>query len=240
MSGIIQGLEKAISRFEKKGTNFFALYCGNDKFPLVNGLNGRYEEISDCVEELKEYFDDITPDHKKTYSIVYYDNIVKPDAKGKIQELPAGAVKFVTSNPEQIQEYYNGYAQRQQNYVGNNNNAIMSEIQAMKELFIKKQEEEEEEEINEPQGFAGMISGLVNNPDVQTMIANIFIGALDRFMPLKKETVAINGFDDNKLDEALIILKKHDPELESDLMLLAKMAESNPGQFKFLLSMLRK
>jgi hypothetical protein len=238
MSGIIQGLEKAISRFEKKGTNFFALYCGNDKFPLVNGLNGRYEEISDCVEELKEYFDDITPDHKKTYSIVYYDNIVKPDAKGKIQELPAGAVKFVTSNPEQIQEYYNGYAQRQQNYVSNNNNAILSKLEAIEKKIAE--DDENVEEINEPQGFAGMISGLVNNPDVQAMIANIFIGALDRFMPLKKETVAINGFDDNKLDEALMILKKHDPELESDLMLLAKMAESNPGQFKFLLSMLRK
>jgi len=238
MSGVCQGIEKAISRFEKKGTNFFALYCGNDKLPVINGLNGRYEEMSDCVDELKEYFEDITPDHKKIYKIVFYENAVKPDAKGKIQELQIGAVYFVTSNPEQIQEYYNGYAQRQQNYVGNNNNAILSKLEAIEKKIAE--DDENVEEVNEPQGFAGMISGLVNNPDVQAMIANIFIGALDRFMPLKKETVAINGFDDNKLDEALMILKKHDPELESDLMLLAKMAESNPGQFKFLLSMLRK
>ena len=240
MSGIIQGLEKAISRYEKKGTNFFALYCGNDKFPLVNGLNGRYEEMNECVDELKEYFEDITPDHKKTYSIVYYENAVKPDAKGKISEYPAGAIKFVTSNPEQIQEYYNGYAQRQQNYVGNTNNAILSKLEAIEQKIAIDQEEEEEEIKQEPQGFAGIISGIVNNPDVQVMLANIFMGALDRFMPLKKETVAINGFDDNKLDEALSILKKHDPELENDLMLLAQMAEKNPGQFKFLISMLRK
>jgi hypothetical protein len=113
MSGIVQGIEKAIAKFEKKGTNFFALYCGNDKFPLVNGLNGRYEEISDCVEELKDYFEDITTDHKKIYSIFSYENAVKPDAKGKISEYPIFGVKFVTSNPEQIQDYYNGYAQRQ-------------------------------------------------------------------------------------------------------------------------------
>jgi len=238
--GIVQGIEPAIKKFEKRGTNFFALYCGSDKFPLVNNLNGRYEDISECVEELKDYFEDITPDHKKIYTIHSYENAVKPDAKGKICEYPIYSVKFVTSNPEQIQEYYNGYAQRQQNYVGNSNNAILSKLEAIEQKIAIDQEEEEEEIKQEPQGFSGIISGIVNNPDVQVMLANIFMGALDRFMPLKKETVAINGFDDNKLDEALIILKKHDPELESDLMLLAKMAESNPGQFKFLLSMLRK
>lgn len=234
-SGIIQGLEKALSRFEKKGTIFFALYCGNDKFPLVNGLNGRWDEISDCVNELKEFFEDITPDHKKMYNIVFYENAVKPDAKGKIAEFPEGSIKFVTSNPEQIQEYISGYNQRQQNYVGNYNNAILSRLEAIEQKITNDQDDQEETQ-SEPQGLAG----IVNNPEFQSMIVS-YIGAIvDRIIPIKKETVAINGFDDNKLDEALMILKKHDPELESDLMLLAKMAESNPGQFKFLLSMLRK
>jgi hypothetical protein len=235
MSGIVQGIEKAISKFEKKGTNFFALYCGNDKFPLVNGLNGRYEDISDCVEELKDYFEDITPDHKKIYSILSYENAVKPDAKGKISEYPIFAVKFVTSNPEQIQDYYNGYAQRQQNYVGNYNNAVLSRLEAI-EKKISDDENDQDETENQPQG----LSGIVNNPEFQSMIVS-YIGAIvDRLIPIKKQSVAINGFEDNKLETALTILKKHDPELENDLMILADMAENNPGQFKFLLSMLRK
>jgi len=234
-AGVIQGIEKALAKFEKKGTNFFALYCGNDKFPLVNGLNGRYEDMSECVEELKEYFEDITPDHKKIYSIVYYENAVKPDAKGKVSEMAVGAVKFVTSNPDQIQEYINGYNERQQNYVGNYNNAIMSRLEAIEKKIVKDDEEEDDDEP-QPQGLAG----LINNPDFQTMIVGYIGQIIDRVLPVKKETVAIHGFEDNKLDQALTILKKHDPELENDLMLLAEMAEKNPGQFKFLISMLRK
>ncbi len=234
-SGVIQGIDKALSKYEKKGTIFFALYCGNDKFPLVNGLNGRWDEISDCVEELKEYFEDITPDHKKVYSIIFYENAVKPDAKGKISEFPEGSIKFVTSNPEQIQEYISGYNQRQQNYVGNYNNAILSRLEAIEQKISNDQDDQDETQP-EPQGLAG----IVNNPEFQTMIVS-YIGAIvDRIIPIKKQSVAINGVDDNKLETALSILKKHDPELENDLMILADMAENNPGQFKFLISMLRK
>jgi len=235
-TGIIQGLEKALTRYEKKGTNFFALYCGNDKFPLVNGLNGRWDEMSECVEELKEYFEDITPDHKKAYSIVWYDQAVKPDAKGKISEIPAGAVKFITSNAEQIEEYISGYNERRQLYAGSVNNAILSRLEAIEQKISADDQDEEEEE--QPQNMG--LSGIVNNPEFQSMIVQ-YIGAIvDRVIPIKKQSVAINGIDDNKLETALQILKKHDPELESDLMILADMAENNPGQFKFLLSMLRK
>lgn len=234
-AGVIQGIEKALSKFEKKGTNYFALYCGNDKFPLVNGLNGRFEDMSECVEELKDYFEDITPDHKKIYSVVFYENAVKPDAKGKVSELPIGAVKFVTSNPEQIEEYISGYNERRQNYMGNYNNAILSRLEAI-EQKISNDDQEEDDDQPEPQGLAG----IVNNPEFQSMIVQ-YIGAIvDRVLPIKKQSVAINGVDDNKLEQALTILKKHDPELENDLMILADMAENNPGQFKFLLSMLRK
>lgn len=234
-NGVIQGIEKALTRYEKKGTNFFALYCGNDKFPLVNGLNGRWDEVSECVEELKEYFEDITPDHKKIYSIVWYDQAVKPDAKGKISELPAGAAKFITSNAEQIEEYISGYNERRQMYNGNVNNAILSRLEAI-EQKISNVDQDDDDTQPETQGLAG----IVNNPEFQSMIVQ-YIGAIvDRVLPIKKQSVAINGFDDNKLDQALTILKKHDPELESDLMILADMAENNPGQFKFLLSMLRK
>ncbi len=67
-TGVIQGLEKAIARYEKKGTNYFAMYCGSDKLPVVNGLNGRWEEMSECVEELKEYFEDITQFYAQYYN----------------------------------------------------------------------------------------------------------------------------------------------------------------------------
>jgi len=233
-SGIRQGTDKALDYFSNEGNHICALFEGAGKDPVWSNVKGKYDDIDECIEKLKYYFDGITPDPKTIYILKWWDE--KPELnKGKISSSADGSVKFVTNTNDEINEVVNGYRER----IGNYNNAILSKLEAIEQKIAIDQEEEEEIK-QEPQGFSGIIAGIVNNPDVQVMLANIFMGALDRFMPLKKETVAINGFDDNKLDEALMILKKHDPELESDLMLLAKMAESNPGQFKFLLSMLRK
>lgn len=236
-SGVVQGIEKAIARYEKKGTIYFALYCGSDKYPAVNGLNGRYDELSECVEEIKEYFEDITPDHKKVYSIVWYEGSVKPDQKGKISDIPEGSVKFITSNPEQIQTYIEGYQQRQQQYIGTRDNEILSRISAL-ESSKKNDHEDEYEETEKP---VNALMGLVQNPDV----VNFFVGTvqtiIDRILPPKKTIAGIAGIDDNsKLNQALEILRKHDPNLDDDLLILANMAENSPLQFKMLLNMLRK
>jgi hypothetical protein len=236
-TGVVQGIDKAIARYEKKGSIYFALYCGNDKYPVVNGLNGRYEEISECVEEIKEYFEDITPDHKKVYSIVWYEGSVKPDAKGKISDIPEGSVKFITSNPEQIQTYIDGYQQRQQQYIGNRDNEILSRISALESS--KKNDDEDEDYENEKP--ANALVGLVQNPDVVNFLVGTVQTIIDRILPPKKTIAGIAGIEDNsKLNQALEILRKHDPNLEDDLMILANMAENSPLQFKMLLNMLRK
>jgi hypothetical protein len=236
-TGVIQGLDKAIARYEKKGTNFFALYCGNDKLPVVNGLNGRWEEMSECVEELREYFEDITPDHKKVYSIVYYEGPVKADSKGKISDLPEGSVKFITSNPEQIQSYITDATQRRQEYVGSVNNEILSKLsantEAMNALVAKISEETEEDE---PEQTQNVLAGLIQDPNV----INFFVGTvhtiIDRILPPKQHIAGIAGTETvTKLDQALEILRQHDEQLEEDLMILAQMAQDNPFQFKMLL-----
>jgi len=239
-TGVIQGLEKAIARYEKKGTNYFAMYCGSDKLPVVNGLNGRWEEMSDCVEELKEYFEDITPDHKKVYSIVWYENPVKADAKGKISELPEGSVKFITSNPEQIQTYINDYQERRQQYVGSVNNEVLSRLSAIETKLNEEIEEDQPEEKE------NALVGALKNPDVLNYIIGLVERVVDRVLPPKNHISGIAGTETigkepiTKLEQALTILSQHDDQLEEDLMILAQMAQDNPFQFKMLLKMLRK
>jgi len=64
---------------------------------------------------------------------------------------------------------------------------------------------------------------------------------IDRILPPKKIISGIAGIEENnKLNQALDILRKHDPNLDDDLMILANMAENSPLQFKMLLNMLRK
>lgn len=235
-AGVVQGIEKALARYEKKGTIYFALYCGSDKIPVVNGLNGRWEDMSDCVAELKEYFEDITPDHKKVYSIVWYEGPVKPDAKGKIADIPEGSVKFVTSNPEQIQEYIDDYRERRQQYVGSMNNEVLSRLAAIETKL--NNDDDEYEEIPEKQNA---LVGLVQDPNVVQFLVGTVQTIIDRILPPKQQISGIAGIEgESKLDQALNILRKHDDKLEDDLMLLAEMAENNPMQFKFLLNMLRK
>jgi hypothetical protein len=236
-TGVVQGIEKAIARYEKKGTIYFALYCGNDKYPVVNGLNGRWDDISECVEELKEYFDDITPDHKKIYQILWYEASVKPDAKGKINDVPEGSVKFVTLNHDQIQTYVQDYRERGEQYRANRDNELASRIAAL-ESAKKIDDNEEDYEDEKP---VNALMGLVQNPDVVNFIVGTVQTIIDRILPPKKTIAGIAGIeDDSKLNKALEILRKHDPQLEDDLMILAEMAENSPLQFKMLLNMLRK
>ena len=228
-SGIRQGTDKALDYFSNEGNHICALYEGAGKDPVWSNVKGKYDDIDECIEKLKYYFDGITPDPKTIYVLKWWDE--KPELnKGKISSSADGSVKFVTNTNDEINEYVNGYRER----IGNYNNAILSRLEAIEQKISN--DDQDDDVQPEPQG----LSGIVNNPEFQSMIVQ-YIGAIvDRVLPIKKQSVAINGFEDNKLDQALTILKKHDPELENDLMILADMAENNPGQFKFLLSMLRK
>lgn len=115
-------------------------------------------------------------------------------------------------------------------------------IEALQERINELEEDEEEEEDTTGNNF---IAGLVNNPEIQTMI----IGALGKlFQPQNSSNMnnaaqinGINEISDNeeKLKAAIEILKVHDISLADDLTKLANIAETNPKQFSFLLSMLR-
>jgi hypothetical protein len=230
-SGIIRGTEKALQYYQEEGTPIFALYEGAAKDPVCHNLKGKFDDIEDSIELIKKYFNYITPDPKTKYVIKFWDERPQFDAKGKLTSTPDGSLRFVTNNDEEVTEYIAGYQQR----VGSYNNEILSRLAAI-ESKMNEPEEEEEEEVQKPD----LISGIVSNPEIQNMIVGYIGMIVDRLIPLKK-TVAINGVnDENRLAVALEILQKHDPELESDLFLLASMAENDPGQFQFLLKMLRK
>ena len=228
-TGIIRGTDKALQYYQEEGTPIFALYEGAAKDPVCHNLKGKFDDIEDSMELIKKYFNYITPDPKTKYVIKFWDEKPQFDAKGKLTSTPDGSLRFITNNDEEVAEYINGYQQR----VGSYNNEILSRLSAIE---TKINEPDEEEEEHKPD----LISGIISNPEIQNMIVGYIGMIVDRLIPLKK-TVAINGVtDNNKMQIALEILQRHDPELDNDLFLLATMAENDPGQFEFLLKMLRK
>lgn len=115
-------------------------------------------------------------------------------------------------------------------------------IEALQQRINELEEDEEETEDTTGSNF---IAGLVNNPELQTMV----IGALSKLFQGQNSNsmssnAQINGIkestdNDAQLNAAITILKVHDISLADDLTKLANIAETNPKQFAFLLSMLR-
>lgn len=110
-------------------------------------------------------------------------------------------------------------------------NAIMSEIKAIKDKLTELESEEEEEEEESDLGAL--------NPNNLNMIMSA-IQMLNGNSQQNKTT--INGLTDDKkanIQKALKVLYKHDPDLDTDLLKLSDLAENNNSTFKMLLNTLR-
>jgi hypothetical protein len=159
---------------------------------------------------------------------------------------------FVKNSPEMIITKFRPVAYEaasmqpvNNNQMGYANNQLLSEMIALKSqvaaLQMKKDEDEEdeEEETNE-----NPIIGFFNNQDVQDTILG-YVKAF--FMPNTTKVTNIAGVmdgsqadQDAKIDAAIDTLKQIDANLGDDLILLAQLALNDPGQFNFLIKMLRK
>lgn len=103
-----------------------------------------------------------------------------------------------------------------------------------------KELREDQEEYDEPESndskILGLLSGIMNNNKQQPpALAGVeVIGAEEaKPKPWSKEEA-------EKIGNACQRIRKFDPDIANDLMLLANMAEKQTGQFNFLLGALRK
>lgn len=110
-------------------------------------------------------------------------------------------------------------------------NDLSKELQSLRNEIKEMREEEEEEDLGEDKGNA---------------IVNSLGALLLTKLGGKTEPVVINGAPDGdhtekleNINRAIKILWKHDKQLDSDLLKLGAVAESNPSQFNFLLNALR-
>lgn len=121
---------------------------------------------------------------------------------------------------------------------------LIAKMNALEQrLAMKEAEEAEEEEEEEEAEETNILNGILNSPQVKNVLVNILAN-----MVTPKQPVAVAGVPgietetdkQNLLIEALEILKKNDPELETDLYKLASISENDPAFFKMLVGMLRK
>jgi hypothetical protein len=115
-------------------------------------------------------------------------------------------------------------------------NEILSEIRALRAERIAEMEGDEDDEPEEqPATASSILAGIMQQPQVQTMIVNFITSMAGNFMkpaPVKQ----IAGVEPDDIAKTIETLFSKGVTPED----LAKLAAMDQGQINFLLSMLRK
>jgi hypothetical protein len=190
-------------------------YTGADK---VLGREKLHEALASVLSN---------PDNTNVYLLQILGN------KGKKTEV-LNSITFQLNKAQSVMPY--------QQISGYNPN-LMNEISALRSEIaaLKMQQEMDDDEDDEPEE-ENFLAGLMKQPQVQTMILSQLSSL---FAPTQKVTHVAGILDeaendqDEKIDEAIERLKKHDTQLGDDLLRLCEIAEQDPMQWKMLLKMLR-
>lgn len=226
------GIEKIMAAFKQNDMPYYSVQWKEGKKVLSLSFNNTIEDMDAAAEKLQNYLMSLNHASGDEYYLQLWEDA--PEKKLRIEDGDC-TYKFVLRQlpytPEQYEERNQQYAENR----ANKWNELMTRLSAIEEKINEPEEEEEEEE--EQLSMAGIVNQLIQKPEIQTALMG-YIGNL-----FTKQPMAVAGVPDqqvNSLEQSLQTLAKHTQNLEGDLKLLADMAEKNPTQFKFLLSMLRK
>lgn len=197
--------------------------------------SNKKDDIDIAREKLERYLSNQkNEDSAAIVSIVYHSSI---DKSGKF----AGSQEVFNVRLNPVNDYsVSGQPAVQNNVIA----ALESKIDSLAGQIAAMQEEPEEEEDDEED--EGFLSGITKSPEFKNYLMQMFFQNMGLQSNQGYQSApTINGVDEladerDKIKTALSIISKHTKSLGDDLMKLAEMSESNPQQFQFLLSMLRK
>lgn len=238
LGGCKHGLDAALEFYAAHGTPWAALYEGKPASGHGNVLfqnwSGKYEDVEDVANVIRDRFDGTGSSDRTKFTLTWWDEKpVMNQAKRIPLDRAAQSVQFVTATPEHIEKFGTS------RMIAGVNNEIVSRLAAIEERLSADPEADDDE----PDNSSGIVGALMQNPAIMSMFQNVVMQLAAKVIPGGPGApVALAGVDEgsDKLETALRILKAADPELEDDLLRLAHLAQQDPGQFQFLLKMLRK
>jgi len=111
---------------------------------------------------------------------------------------------------------------------------LLAKMEALEKRLNEMEEEEDEEEEKQPEQMAGLLGTLM--PLITGKKQNVVVNGVDSPEPTK---VKVSPEQMQNINKAVTLLFKYDEQLDTDLLKLAAIAQSNPQQFQFLLNALR-
>jgi len=231
----INSLQK---KFINNGFPYFSIY--------ENGLRSFSNILVDDIEEASEILKDELLDFEK--SPTSYDSkiaIYTSDNKLFIQKSALKDLKEKCSAALTVRFL----DQRQAN--NNNQSANLQVLQILQEMrndmniqrekLASLEAEMQDADYDEDDGNP-IIGALKSNPELMNTIVTGAMAALGGLFQKNKPITALGSVEveqDDKLTKSLEILKANDDKLADHLEILANMSIDNPGQFKWLISMLK-
>jgi len=231
----INSLQK---KFINNGFPYFSIY--------ENGLRSFSNILVDDIEEASEILKDELLDFEK--SPTSYDSkiaIYTSDNKLFIQKSALKDLKEKCSAALTVRFL----DQRQAN--NNNQSANLQVLQILQEMRndmniqrekIASLEAELQDDDDEDDHGNPIIGALKSNPELMNTIVTGAMTALGNIFKKPSTITALGSIEvdqDEKLTKSIEILKANDDKLSDHLEILANMSIENPGQFKWLISMLK-
>jgi hypothetical protein len=233
------GINNVLRAIENIDIPYFAVFSGKAlifKNPAF-GDNG-IDETGEAVNILQSFLEGLNQGSNAIYTLKLYETI---PAGGITDKTPANYSINFRLNLEGMDRLPQSVSAENRN---NTNSEILSELRALR-MRVDEMEKEEPEE--KPSGILGAL--IQNEAVLNTLVASV-AGIVAHYMnklsikPINNVAMPINGIDQEpteqqKINKAIEVLSKNDPNLGDHLLILAKMSIDNPSQFTWLLGMLK-
>ena len=220
-------LSAVISWYNNQDETAFRIFRGNKENDayFCDGYTG--SDKDDGQQMLAKALNEIEPTDYNVYFLKLYSG--NPKAKKS-----APGITFQLHSAQQ--NIGNPYANAGQYQAMNE---ILSEIRALRQermAEIAEKEEEEEEEEEQPQK-TDFLAGIINHPQMQSVLITMLTNIAGNFMKPKPTPIsAVAGVDQDDISTIIETLFAKGVTTND----LAKLAAMDQGQINFLLSMLRK
>jgi len=231
--------ESTVKKFLNNGYPYFSFYVNGVKI----ASNENASDIEDASEKLRDELltyenNEISSWDDKIIVYTFADkNVMLKAGKTDISHKCSAALTVRFPDKRQNNTYKTDSNLQVLQILQEMRNDMNIQREKLASLEAEMQDDDEHEDDGNP-----IIGALKSNPELMNTIVTGAMAALGGLFQKNKPITALGSVEveqDDKLTKSLEILKANDDKLADHLEILANMSIENPGQFKWLISMLK-
>jgi hypothetical protein len=216
-------LSAVLSWYNNQDDAAFRIFRGNKENDayFCDGYTGSDREEGEMA--LAKALSEIEPTDYNVYFLKLYPSNpkAKKSAPGITFQLHSQTIGAVYQQPGQYQAM----------------NEILSEIRALRqERMAEMDTDDEEEEAEAPATPTSILAGILQTPQVQSVLINVLTSMAGTLMTKTTPVKAVAGVEPDEISKSIEVLLSKGVTPDD----LARLAATDQGQINFLLSMLRK